>query len=205
MLFHSRRSPAPGLCPVTCPTGGGTFLMARATGAGLPLPVAGRLLALIKVASRGSAKRDGTHKLRRGAFRDTETALSAHTDIAGRGAPPGRQRAPLPPTARRRAGYRARPATGRPGELRPRAATVPPCATASRRSSTSICRGVRVRNAWLWIYSHVSILLATALSGYTFARGRYLLTLLLVPFALVYLYKRYEKARRYKVQSDTPV
>jgi len=52
LLFHSRRSPAPGLCPVTCPTGGGTFLMALATGAGLPLPVVGRLLALIKVASR---------------------------------------------------------------------------------------------------------------------------------------------------------
>lgn len=58
---------------------------------------------------------------------------------------------------------------------------------------------------WLWIYGHVSIPLATALSGYTFARGRYLLTLLLVPFPLVYLYKRYEKARAYTGQSDTPV
>jgi len=38
LLFQSRRSPAPGLRPVTCPTGGGTFLMACATGAGLPLP-----------------------------------------------------------------------------------------------------------------------------------------------------------------------
>jgi hypothetical protein len=58
---------------------------------------------------------------------------------------------------------------------------------------------------WLWLYGHVSILLATALSGYAFARGRYLLVLSLVPFPLVYLYKRYEKARTYKVQSDTPV
>lgn len=58
---------------------------------------------------------------------------------------------------------------------------------------------------WLWIYGHVSILLATALAGFTFARSEYLLTLLLVPFPLVYLYKRYEKAKTYKVQSDTPV
>lgn len=58
---------------------------------------------------------------------------------------------------------------------------------------------------WAWIYGHVSILLATALAGYAVARERYLLALLLVPFPLVYLYKRYEKARNYKVQSDTPV
>lgn len=58
---------------------------------------------------------------------------------------------------------------------------------------------------WLWIYGHVSILLATALVGFTFARGAYLLTLLLLPFPAVYLYKRYEKARTYKVQSETPV
>jgi hypothetical protein len=58
---------------------------------------------------------------------------------------------------------------------------------------------------WLWIYGHVSILLATALVGYTFAHGEYGLTLLLLPFPLVYLYKRYEKARTYKVQSETPV
>jgi hypothetical protein len=57
----------------------------------------------------------------------------------------------------------------------------------------------------LWIYGHVSILLATALAGYTLAHGAYLLTLLLVPFPAVYLYKRYEKAKTYKVQSDTPV
>lgn len=56
---------------------------------------------------------------------------------------------------------------------------------------------------WLWIDGHVSILLGTALSGDTFARGRYLLAL--VPFPLVYLYKRYEKARTYKVQAETPV
>lgn len=58
---------------------------------------------------------------------------------------------------------------------------------------------------WVWIYGHVSILLATALAGYSFARGAHLWTLLLAPFPLVYLYKRYEKARTYKVQSDTPV
>lgn len=58
---------------------------------------------------------------------------------------------------------------------------------------------------WIWIYGHVCILLATALVGFTIARERYLLSLLLVPFPLVYLYKRYEKARTYKVQSDTPV
>jgi len=58
---------------------------------------------------------------------------------------------------------------------------------------------------WLWIYGHVSILLATALVGFTFARGRFLLTLLLLPFPAVYLYKRYEKAKTYKVQSETPV
>jgi hypothetical protein len=57
----------------------------------------------------------------------------------------------------------------------------------------------------LWIYGHVSILLATALVGYTFARGAYLVTCLLLPFPAVYFWKRYEKARTYKVQSDTPV
>ena len=85
---------------------------------------------------------------------------------------------------------------------------------------------------WLWVYGHVSILLATALSGYAVARERYLLALLLVPFPLVYLYtagcnklkefatpgwrislrtysRQYVQALRegktYKVQSDTPV
>jgi hypothetical protein len=57
----------------------------------------------------------------------------------------------------------------------------------------------------LWLYGHACILLATALVGYTFAHERYLLTLLLLPFPVVYYYKRYEKARTYKVQSDTPV
>jgi hypothetical protein len=57
----------------------------------------------------------------------------------------------------------------------------------------------------LWIYGHVSILLATALAGYTAASGAYLVTSLLIPFPAVYLYKRYEKAKTYKVQSDTPV
>jgi len=58
---------------------------------------------------------------------------------------------------------------------------------------------------WLWIYGHVAILLATALVGYTFAQGEYVVTLLLLPFPAVYIYKRYEKARAYTVQSDTPV
>jgi hypothetical protein len=58
---------------------------------------------------------------------------------------------------------------------------------------------------WLWIYGHVSILLSTALVGYTFARGAYLFTALLVSFPVVYLSKYYGKARTYKVQSDTPV
>ena len=57
----------------------------------------------------------------------------------------------------------------------------------------------------LWLYGHVAILLATALSGYTVAHGASLLTLLLVPFPLVNRYRRHEKARTYKVQSDTPV
>lgn len=56
-----------------------------------------------------------------------------------------------------------------------------------------------------WIYGHVSILLATALLGYAVAREAYLIAALLVPFPLVYLYKRYEKARTYKVQSETTI
>jgi hypothetical protein len=58
---------------------------------------------------------------------------------------------------------------------------------------------------WLRIYGHVSILVATATVGYTFARGAYLPTLAVLPFPLVYRYKRYEKARSYKVQPDTSV
>ncbi|MDF9747137.1 hypothetical protein [Natrinema salsiterrestre] len=58
---------------------------------------------------------------------------------------------------------------------------------------------------WLWMYGHVSILMATVLVGFTAGRGRYLLTVLLVPFPVIYLYKRYEKAKTYTVQSDTPV
>jgi len=54
----------------------------------------------------------------------------------------------------------------------------------------------------LWIYVHGSILLATALVGFTFAHGEYLMTALLIPFPIVYFYKRYEKAKTYTVQSD---
>lgn len=57
----------------------------------------------------------------------------------------------------------------------------------------------------LWLYGHARILLATVLVGYTFARERYLLRLLLLRFRVVYYYKRHEKARTYTVQSDTPV
>jgi len=48
---------------------------------------------------------------------------------------------------------------------------------------------------WAWVYLHVGILLATALAGYAVARQRYLLALLLVPFPLVFLYRRYTYAR----------
>lgn len=58
---------------------------------------------------------------------------------------------------------------------------------------------------WLWIYGHVSILFATGLAGFTLAHQEYVMTALLVPFPMVYLYKRFEKAKTYKVQSDTPV
>jgi len=48
---------------------------------------------------------------------------------------------------------------------------------------------------WAWLYVHVGILLATVLIGYTVARERYLLTVLLVPFPLGFLYRRYTYAR----------
>jgi|GEM_PF-1481909 len=57
----------------------------------------------------------------------------------------------------------------------------------------------------LWVYGHMTILLATALVGYSFARGQYLLTALLLPFPLVYFYKRHEKAQAYTVHSETPI
>ena len=56
-----------------------------------------------------------------------------------------------------------------------------------------------------WLSVHVSILLATVLSGYAVARERSLLALAPVSFPLLYLYKRYEKARTDNVQADTPV
>jgi len=60
-----------------------------------------------------------------------------------------------------------------------------------------VCGESESLTRWLWIYGHVSIVLATALSGYAVAKERYLLALVLVP--LVYLYQRYEKARPYEV------
>lgn len=48
---------------------------------------------------------------------------------------------------------------------------------------------------WAWVYLHGCILLATALIGYTVARGAYLLAALLLPFTLFYLYRRYTYAR----------
>ena len=57
-LFQRRRSPAPGLRPVTCPDGGGTFLVrvtvavTTATGAGLPLPPKSTRPTILNVRSR---------------------------------------------------------------------------------------------------------------------------------------------------------
>jgi hypothetical protein len=49
---------------------------------------------------------------------------------------------------------------------------------------------------WAWIYVHVGIMVATVLVGFTLARGAYLLTLLLAPFPLGYLRRRYTYAKR---------
>jgi len=48
---------------------------------------------------------------------------------------------------------------------------------------------------WAWLYVHVGILLATMLIGYTLAYERYLLALLLAPFPVGFLYRRYTYAR----------
>jgi hypothetical protein len=56
---------------------------------------------------------------------------------------------------------------------------------------------------WPWLDGHVTILLATALAGYSVAEGASLRAALLVPFPLVYLYERHEKAKTYRVRSDT--
>jgi hypothetical protein len=48
---------------------------------------------------------------------------------------------------------------------------------------------------WAWLYIHVGILLITVLVGYTLAAERYLLALLLLPFPLGFLYRRYTYAR----------
>lgn len=48
---------------------------------------------------------------------------------------------------------------------------------------------------WAWVYVHVGVLLATALVGYTVAHERYLLTALLSPLPLGFLYRRYTYAR----------
>lgn len=50
-------------------------------------------------------------------------------------------------------------------------------------------------NRWAWLYVHAGMLLATALVGYTAARGAYLLTLLLLPFPLFFLPRRCTYAR----------
>ena len=57
---------------------------------------------------------------------------------------------------------------------------------------------------WLWIYFHVSILLSTAAVGYSVARGEYLLAACYFVCPVIYFYKRYEKAKTYAVQSETP-
>jgi hypothetical protein len=48
---------------------------------------------------------------------------------------------------------------------------------------------------WAWLYVHVGILLATVLFGYTIAHERYLLTALLLPFPVGFLYRRYTYAK----------
>ena len=48
---------------------------------------------------------------------------------------------------------------------------------------------------WAWVYVHVGMLLATALVGYTIARGRLVLTALLLPLPLFFLARRYTYAR----------
>lgn len=45
-------------------------------------------------------------------------------------------------------------------------------------------------------YVHVGIMLMTVLVGYTLARGEYFLTLLLLPFPLGFLRRRYTYAKR---------
>ena len=48
---------------------------------------------------------------------------------------------------------------------------------------------------WAWVYVHVGILLATMLIGYAIAHERHLLALLLAPFPIGFLYRRYTYAR----------
>lgn len=48
---------------------------------------------------------------------------------------------------------------------------------------------------WAWLYVHVGMLLATALVGYTLAKEAYLLTAVLLPFPIGFLYRRYTYAR----------
>lgn len=48
---------------------------------------------------------------------------------------------------------------------------------------------------WAWLYVHVGVLLATVLVGVTLARQRYLLTAVLLPLPLGFLYRRYTYAR----------
>ena len=48
---------------------------------------------------------------------------------------------------------------------------------------------------WAWVYVHLGILLITILVGYTLANDQYLLTALLLPFPLGFLYRRYTYAR----------
>lgn len=50
-------------------------------------------------------------------------------------------------------------------------------------------------NRWAWLYVHIGILFATALVGFTVARGEYLLAVLLLPLTLGFLYRRYTYAR----------
>lgn len=52
----------------------------------------------------------------------------------------------------------------------------------------------------IWLYVHISIFIITGLIGYLFAEGKYIFAICILPIPIIYLYKRYEKARTYKVQ-----
>jgi len=50
-------------------------------------------------------------------------------------------------------------------------------------------------NKLMWIYLHVGIMLMTVLLGASLAMGDYVISVLLLPFPIVFLYRRYTYAR----------